>query len=189
MRKTMEKGIYGYGKKKLMRQCFLCAICLVLSFGAVLIGYLATGKRTSIWTIGAVFPVIPAATFLVNIVARCKGLPLKKEEYKRFAEVAGGQVTACDMILTANQKLVPIQASVFHEMGIAAYTTSKKLDIKETERDVNGLLKSVGIYSKIQIFTDYEAFLKRVKGLKTPASPEEQEAFEKKRQDLLVYSM
>ena len=185
----MEKGIYGYGKKKLLRQCLFCGICLALSFGAVLIGYLATGKRTTIWTIGAVFPMIPAAMFLVNIIARSKGLPLGRREYERFAAVSGGQVTACDMILTANDKLVPVQVSVLHGTGIAAYTTSKKLDVKETERDVNGLLKSVGIYSRIQIFTDYEAFLKRVGGIRPPASEEERAELEKKRTDLLVYSM
>ena len=185
----MEKGTYGYGKKKLLRQCLFCGICLALSFGAVLAGYLATGKRTNIWTIGAVFPVIPAATFLVNIVARCKGLPLKKQEYDRFAAASGGLVTACDMILTAGQKLVPIQASVLHETGIAAYTASDRLDVRETERDVNGLLKSVGIYAKVQLFTDYEAFLKRVGGIRPPASEEAKEELLKKREDLLVYSM
>ncbi|MCI8465011.1 MAG: hypothetical protein HFI63_04020 [Lachnospiraceae bacterium] len=185
----MEKGTYGYGKKKLLRQCLFCAICLTLAFGALFAGYLATGTRANIWTIGAVFPVIPAATFLVNIVARSKGLPLKAREYEQFAAISKEQVTACDMILTAGQKLVPIQVSVFHEMGIAAYTASKKLDVKEAEREVNGLLKSVGIYSKIQIFTDYEAFLKRVKGIKSPVSEEERKVLEKKREDLLVYSM
>ena len=185
----MEKGTYGYGKKKLLRQCLFCGICLVLSFGAVFAGYLATGKRTNIWTIGAVFPMIPAATFLVNIIARCKGMPLKKTKYDQFAAVSGGQVTACDLILTANQKLVPIQALVLHETGIAAYTASKKLEGKETERDVNGLLKSVGVYAKVQLFTDYEAFLKRVGGIKPPASEEVREELLKKREELLVYSM
>ncbi len=185
----MEKGIYGYGKKKLLRQCLFCGICLALSFGAVLIGYLATGKRTTIWTIGAVFPVIPAAMFLVNIIARCKGLPLGRAEYDRFASASEGQVTACDMILTAGDKLVPIQVSVLHGTGIAAYTASKKLDVRETERDVNGLLKSVGIYSKIQLFTDYEAFLGRARGIQPPASEEQRAELEKKRAELLVYSM
>lgn len=189
VRKTMEKGRYGYGKKKLTRQCLMCALCFGFSFGVVIAAYLITGKRTSIWTIGAVFTVIPAATFLTNIIARCKGLPLKKEDYVRFAAVSGGKVTACDLILTAGQKLVPIQASVLHEMGIAAYTAAKNLDVKEAERDVNGLLKSVGIYSKIQLFTDYEAFLKRVQGIKVPADEEMQAELEKRREDFLVYSM
>lgn len=185
----MEKGSYGYGKKMLTKQCILCGVCFVLSFGVVAAAYLATGKRTSIWTIGAVFTVVPAAMFLTNIIARCKGLPLKKKDYDRFAAAARDQVTACDMILTANQKLVPIQVSVLHETGIIAYTASKKLDIRETERDVNGLLKSVGIYSKVQLFTDYEAFLKRAGGIRPPAAGEAREALEKKREELLVYSM
>ncbi len=185
----MEKGIYGYGKKKLLRQCLLCGICLALSFGAVFIGYLATGNTTTIWTIGAVFPVIPAAMFLVNIIARSRGLPLRRADYDRFALASEGQVTACDMILTANDKLVPIQALVLHETGIVAYTAAKKLDVKGAERDVNGLLKSVGIYSKIQLFTDYEAFLKRVSGIKTPGFGEAREELIKKRTELLVYSM
>ena len=51
------------------------------------------------------------------------------------------------------------------EHGIVGYTALKKIDVKQSERDVNGLLKSVGIYGKIQLFTDYDAFLKRVKGI------------------------
>ena len=54
---------------------------------------------------------------------------------------------------------------------------------------MNGLLKSVGIYSKIQLFTDYEAFLKRVSGIKTPGFGEAREELIKKRTELLVYSM
>ena len=60
---------------------------------------------------------------------------------------------------------------------------------KQSERDVNGLLKSVGIYGKIQLFTDYDAFLKRVKGIAAPESEEVRKELEKKRYDFLVYSM
>lgn len=54
---------------------------------------------------------------------------------------------------------------------------------------MNGLLKSVGIYGKIQLFTDYDAFLKRVKGIAAPESEEVRKELEKKRYDFLVYSM
>ena len=185
----MVRGEYGYGKRKLRTQFLLCAGCLVLVFGALIIGIVLTGTRKNIWTVGDVCSVLPAATFAVNIVARMKGLPLKKADYERFAAVSGGLVTACDMIFTANQKLVPVQAAVLHEMGIVGYTASKKLDVKQAERDMNGLMKSVGIYSKIQLYTDYEAFLKRVKGITPPSDEEKREELEKKRLDLLVYSM
>ena len=118
-----------------------------------------------------------------------KGLPLKKAAYERFAQVSGGLVTSCDMIVTANQKLVPIQAAVFHEMGIAAYTASKKIEIKQAEKDLNGLSKSVGIYAKVQLFGDYDAFLKRVKGITPPESKEKREELENKKSEFLVYSM
>ncbi len=185
----MNRGEYGYGKRKLRQQILLCAACCVLVFGALILGICLTGTRKNIFTVGAVCSVLPAATFAVNIVARSKGIPLKKADYERFAKAGEGKVTACDMILTANQKLVPIQAAVFYEMGIVGYTASKKLDVKQAERDVNGLLKSVGIYGKIQLFTDYEAFLKRVKGISLPASLEQEEELKKKRLDFLVYSM
>ncbi len=186
---TMEKGVYGYGKRKLVRQCILCAACLALVVGALIVGLVLTGTRMNIWTIGAIFTAIPAATFAVNIIARLKGLPLKQADYDRFREASEGLVTACDMIVTANQKLVPIQASVFYEMGIVGYCGSKKTDIKKAERDINGLLKSVGIYSKIQLFTDYEAFLKRVRGIKPAASEEKKEELLEKRGNFLLYSM
>ena len=109
----MNRGDYGYGMKKLRQQILLCAGCCVLVFGALILGICLTGTRKNIFTVGAICSVLPAATFAVNIVARSKGLPLKKAEYRRFAEVTGDNVTACDMIVTANQKLVPIQAAVF----------------------------------------------------------------------------
>ena len=186
---TMNRGDYGYGMKKLRQQILLCAGCCVLVFGALILGICLTGTRKNIFTVGAICSVLPAATFAVNIVARSKGLPLKKAEYRRIAEVTGDNVTACDMIVTANQKLVPIQAAVFSEHGIVGYTALKKIDVKQSERDVNGLLKSVGIYGKIQLFTDYDAFLKRVKGIAAPESEEVRKELEKKRYDFLVYSM
>lgn len=185
----MEKGTYGYGIKKLKMQFLKMTACLALVIGALVIGIVLTGTRKNIWTVGAVCTVLPTATFAVNIIARLKGLPLKKAAYKRFEALSEGLVTSCDMIVTANQKLVPIQASVFHETGIAAYTAGKKLDVKEAEKDLNGLSKSVGIYAKVQLFSDYEAFLKRVKSIHPPVNEEKREELIQKKRDFLVYSM
>ncbi len=185
----MEKGTYGYGKKKLKAQILKLAACCALVFGALTIGLITTGNRKNIWTVGAICSVLPAATFAVNVIARCKGLPLKSEDYERLAEVSEGLVLSCDMIVTAGQKLIPVQAAVFHETGITAYTASKKVEVKQAEKDINGLLKSIGVYSKIQLYTDYSAFLKRVDGIQPSESDEKKKELEKKKGEFLVYSM
>lgn len=185
----MEKGTYGYGIRKLKVQILKMLACCTLVIGALVIGIILTGTRKNIWTVGAICSVLPAATFAVNVIARMKGLPLKKNVYRQFEQVSSGLVTSCDMIVTANQKLVPIQASVFHEMGIAAYTAAKKIDVKQAEKDLNGLSKSVGIYAKVQLFSDYDAFLKRVKGIAPPESEEKRAELEHKKEEFLIYSM
>ena len=90
--------------------------------------------------------------------------------------------------MTANQKLVPIQAAVFHETGIAGYCASKKVDLRNAERDINGLLKSGGFYMKLQLFNDYDLFLKRVKGIR-PGGEEKEKELSEKRSNFLLYSM
>ena len=169
----MEKGTYGYGIRKLKIQILKMSACYALVIGAFVIGLILTGTRKNILTVGAICSVLPAATFTVNVIARLKGLPL----------------TACDMIVTANQKLVPIQAAVFHEHGITAYTASKKTDLKQAERDLNGLSKSVGIYAKIRLFGDFEAFLKQTGAIQEPENEEKKEELRQKRKAFLVYSM
>ena len=103
-------------------------------------------------------------------------------------QISEGLVTACDMIVTANQKLVPIQAAVFHETGIAGYCASKKVDLRNAERDINGLLKSGGFYMKLQLFNDYDLFLKRVKGIR-PGGEEKEKELSEKRSNFLLYSL
>ena len=185
----MEKGTYGYGIRKLKIQILKMSACYALVIGAFVIGLILTGTRKNILTVGAICSVLPAATFTVNVIARLKGLPLKKQDYENFEKAAEGQVTACDMIVTANQKLVPIQAAVFHEHGITAYTASKKTDLKQAERDLNGLSKSVGIYAKIRLFGDFEAFLKQTGAIQEPENEEKKEELRQKRKAFLVYSM
>ena len=184
----MEKGVYGYWKKKLIRQGLSCALCLALAVTALIVGLVLTKSRMNIWSIGAIFTATPAAVLFTNIIARLSGASLKKEDYDRFVKASEGLVGACDMIVTANQKLVPIQAHVFHETGIAGYCASKKVDLRNAERDINGLLKSGGFYMKLQLFNDYDLFLKRVKGIR-PGGEETKKELSEKRSNFLLYSM
>ena len=69
----MEKGVYGYWKKKLIRQGLSCALCLALAVTALIVGLVLTKSRMNIWSIGAIFTAIPAAVLFTNIIARLSG--------------------------------------------------------------------------------------------------------------------
>lgn len=184
----MEKGHYGYGKRKLKSAILKTAICFALVFGAVIAGVLIFGNRRNIFTVIGICMVLPAANFCVNLIVRIKGAPAKEKEYQAFAARSQGLVTAEDLIVTANQKNIPIQLAVFAENGIIVYSAMKNQNIKVIQQDLNSLCSQAGIHGRMQVFFEFDPFLKRVSNIR-PASETVTERLEEDRRVLLLYSL
>lgn len=185
----LQKGDYGYISHRKKVQLLKVIIGTALVITVLVTGIVTSGTRNNLLTVGSILLVLPTANFLVNLIAMgCFKKP-QDNEYEEFSKAARGKITSCDMIVTANQKLVPIQFSLIYKNGIVAYSNSKKVNRKEAEENMNMLLKSIGCPVSIKILSEWKPFLRQVQSVEPPFNDEETKALEDIRYDLLKYSM
>ena len=183
------KGDYGYITHRKKVQLIKIIIGVALVIAVLVTGIVTTGSRRNLLTVGSVLLVLPVANIAVNYIAMFCFKKLSNEEAEEFKAASEGKVTSCDMIVTANQKLVPIQVSVVYKNGIVAYSNSKDLKRNEAEENMNKLLKAIGCSSTIRIMNEWKPFIRQVQSIEAPASEEEIVALEEVKYDLLKYSM
>ena len=186
----LQKGDYGYLSNRKRMQLIKVIIGIVLVFAVLFTGIITTGTKNNLLTVGSILLVLPTANFAVNLIAAMKFKKLKQEEYDEFAKAAEGKVTSCDMLVTANQKLVPLPVSIIYKNGIVSYTNlSEKFNRKDAEEDMNRLLKSIGCPVGIKIMNEWKPFIRQVQSIEAPATDEERQKLDEIKYDLLKYSM
>ncbi len=185
----LQKGDYGYITHRKKIQLIKIIIGVALVIAVLVTGIVTTGSRKNLLTVGSILLVLPVANIAVNYIAMFCFKKLSKEEADEFMTASEGKVTSCDMIVTANQKLVPIQVSVIYKNGIVAYSNSKDLKRKEAESDMNKLLKAIGCPYTIRIMNEWKPFIRQVQSIEAPISEEEKNGLEEIKYDLLKYSM
>lgn len=183
------KGDYGYITHRKKIQLIKIIIGTALVIAVLVTGIITTGSRKNLLTVGSILLVLPVANTAVNYIAMLCFKKLSKKEAEEFKTASAGKVTSCDMIVTAAQKLVPIQASVVYKNGIVAYSNSRNLKRKEAEENMNRLLKAIGCSSTIRIMNDWKPFIRQVQSIEITHSDEEIAALKEVKYDLLKYSM
>lgn len=185
----MQKGDYGYISHRKKVQLIKVIIGAALVITVLVTGIVTSGTRNNLLTVGSVLLVLPTANFLVNLIAMSCFKKPDDIEYEEFSKASEGKITSCDMIVTANQKLVPIQFSLIYKNGIVAYSNSKKINRRDAEANMNLLLKSIGCPVSIKILSEWKPFIRQVQSIETPQSEEETKELENIKYDLLKYSM
>ncbi|MDO4312931.1 MAG: hypothetical protein Q4C52_07585 [Eubacteriales bacterium] len=162
----MEKGQAGYiaaQKRKLGLQA-------LLGFGLVLliliVGYIVTKTRVSLFTVIAVLGCLPAAKVLVEFVAI---LPYKTIEKKVAEEIdtkAPLLTTAYDLVITSRDKIMPVDAIVISNHTVFGYAKNPKTNPEEVAKHIKNILAE-NRYSKttVKVFSEYVPFISRVEGL------------------------
>ncbi len=185
----LTKGEYGYITYRKKVQLIKVAVGIILVAAVLITGIVTTGSKNNLLTIGSILLVLPTANFLVNLIAMLPFKKLDEGSYDEFMEASKGKITSCDMIVTANQKLVPIQLAVIYKNGIVAYTNSKKINRKEAEENMNKLLKNIGCSATIRILNEWKPFIRQVQSIELPENEEETASLNEVRTDLLKYSI
>ncbi len=185
----LQKGDYGYITYRKKVQLTKIIIGTILVIAVLVTGIVTTKTRNNLLTLGSILLVLPVANIAVNYIAMLSFKKLSLTQADEFKVASEGKVTSCDMIVTANQKLVPIQASVVYKNGIVAYSNSKDLKRKEAEENMNQLLKNIGCSSTIRIMNEWKPFIRQIQSIEAPIGNEELEALEVVKYDLLKYSI
>ncbi len=172
----LNKGTPGYIQARKNRYLLLAILEFTAVLILVIIGLMRSGSRLNMFTIIAILGCLPGSMMLVEFIIL---VPVKCESTAFSAEVdqkTDQLVTAYDLILTVEEKIMPVDVLIFSGHVIIGYDQQKRTD----EAKVAAYLKeflSQNHYDKmtVKIFNEYKSFLSRAEELNRKAKENEEE--------------
>lgn len=164
--KRNTKGHHGYIRARKRNLSIMVGILTAGIIGLVLLGYFTLGTKNNWLTIVAILSVLPTANLAVVLFALLpyKGRP--KEEYEQVEAIVGEGVLDTELVITSKtDKNMEINYAYFHESGIFCYTINKNMNVKRTEEYLKTMLKNNEVAFDVKVFTDWKAFLRRLRSL------------------------
>lgn len=164
--KKVLKGQLGYYKRKKTILGIACLIGFILIFGIYLTGYMVAGTNKNNLTILAIILFIPTAKFLVDYFL----LPWKafatQEELDYISSKADPLQVYAELLMTAGEKRYQISYLVVgKDENIIAFTRNQKADREVFKKSVTNFLNYYNYDSKVELFTDYDAFIAKCQEL------------------------
>lgn len=178
----IEKGQPGYIKARKMRYLLYAVVEFAMVAAVFILGYVQTKSRLNLFTVLAIIGCLPAAKMLVEFITMAPYKSIDTAIYKEIEEKAPLLIRIYDLIITSNEKVMPVDAIVIADHVVCGYTSSAKTDENRLARDIKQALKNQH-YEKItvKIFHDYKAFLARAEGMNNIASVEQPQHRKKER--------
>ena len=159
----VQKGRYGYLKRR-KRSLFLrSAILLLLIAAFVAAGLLITKTVKNVFSIFACLFAIPFAMQLATFFSVLRYQARPAEEYERVKAIAGDSVLDAE-ILIANKEGKPflLDYVYFHDTGIYAYGADLKDDPGKTSEYLRNYLRLNDCDASVAIYRSFDAFLRDV---------------------------
>lgn len=169
-----RKGEYGYRNYR-----------KAVQFGEVLFGAAAiiiqllarnftdSQAAKNVLTLMAILSVLPTANVASPFLASLRYRTPGEDFHRRAAEYEAKGVLLYDLVVTTKEQILPFDAVMVHPVGVFAYCTAEKADIKKAEKTLNDSFKSQKLDPNIKIITDERQFFNRLKGLKPAAEYED----------------
>lgn len=162
MKKT-AKGDTGYVSYEKKKRALITLVMFAIPLTIYFSGWAYAGTRKNIMTLVAILGVLPAAKCAVNFIMIMLQKPVDSELVKRTQEKAQGLVQSYEMMVTAYEGRMPIDAMVVCGNQVVCYSSAQKGDFAFMEKHMAKILSSNGCYSvKVKIFREERAFLERV---------------------------
>lgn len=167
----VKKGEAGYIQAQKRKYLFYSVVEFTIVIAFVLFGIFKTGSRLNGFTIVGIVGCLPASKMLVEYITMMPHKGIAANLSQEIIEKASLLTVAFDLIITGNEKVMPVQAFVISGNTICGYTTSEKTDEAMLAKYLKQLLSKNG-YDKVtvKIFHDYRAFITRAEGLNNMAS-------------------
>lgn len=170
---NIEKGQPGYVAAR-KRQYLIWSI---LEFGVVIalviLGYVQTGSKLNLLTVVAVVGCLPASKMLAEFLTLLPHKSIEDEKYQEIEEKSSLLTRVYDMVLTGQDKVMPIDAMVIFGHTICGYASNPKTDEAIAAQYIKEMLQKNQIEKvTVKIFHDYTAFLSRAEGMNNIAAVE-----------------
>ncbi len=164
--KKIRKGNAGYLDYKKKTEILWVIVWVVIIAGLLLAGYITTGSRENLLTILAIVCCLPAARVLVSVITRWKYHSVSEDLAREITEKTTHLTTVFDLVLTSEDKIMPVTCIVISGDKVFGYISDKKTDLKYTTNHIWTMLRTNGFTSvTVKLFDQYSAFLARAEGL------------------------
>lgn len=166
----IEKGEPGYIRAKKRQETGRTLLEFAIVIAVFVTGYLTTKTRMNLLTVAAVLGCLPASRGLVGVIMLLPHRSFAEERVREIEAEAKSLVRAYDMIITSYEKIMPIDSIVILGNVVCGYAGSGRTDSDAAARYLKKMLANNRYGSvSVKIFTDYHAYVSRVKGLERMA--------------------
>lgn len=177
--KKKEKGTPGYLDYKKKVEILRTVIYFGIVAAVFFLGYFQTGTRLNMLTVVAVLGCLPSAKALTGVITR---IPYSSIDSKRAEDIASktSHLTVCyDMVITSEEKIMPVDCIVISGHNIFGYTRSRKVDLKALSQHIRKILAMNHFTDyTVRVLNEYTPFITRAEGLDNIAAVEKEDTKE-----------
>lgn len=180
MKLEIEKGSFGYIRKKKRRQILLVFLMLFIAAVMFITGlFLHKFDKSNLCTMLAILMVLPMAKFFVIYVVLFPYKSVSRERYDAVSEkVAEDAILMTDMVITSSDISMNLDFIIITDNRILGLTGKKKQDIKYIEDYLKKTLESNNLDSfTVRIFDDEKQFDKCIPDKHSDKNKSQENAF------------
>ena len=159
-----RKGKVGYIRKEKIRRALITAISFALPLGLYMIATGYFGSNKNIFTIVAVLGILPAAKFMVGWIVMLPQKSAPAGIVSVTEEKAGDLVHGYELVVTAYEGKMQLDAVVICGNECACYTSigdPKQFDF--FEKHISGILNANEYYNvNVKIFNEERNYTDRI---------------------------
>ena len=165
------KGDPGYLNHQLKIEILKTFVMFGIVVAILLLGISQTGDRMNLLTVVAACGSLPACKCLVGVIARFPYRSMKKEFTDEIISKTENITIAFDMIVTSEEKIMPIDCVAISGNTVCGYASNAKVDTSYAAKHIKKILVQNGFTSvSVKIFDGYTAFLSRAEGMNSIAA-------------------
>ena len=178
--KRVEKGTPGYLDHKKKIEIIRTVIYFGIVAAVFYLGYSQTGTRLNLLTVVAILGCLPAGKALVGVIARFPYPSIGRDMADEIKSKTTHLTVCYDLVITSEEKIMPVDCIVISGSNIFGYTHYKKVDLKMVSDHIKAMLKQNGYTGlAVRVLNEYKPFITRAEGLDNIAAVEKADTKER----------
>lgn len=177
--KKIKKGAAGYLDYQKKAEILRTVIYFAIIIAIFALGYSQTHSNKNLLTVVAVVGCLPASKALVGVIMRIPHRSIATDKAREIREKGSRLTVIYDLVLTSNDKIMPIECFAIAGDKIFGYAPNEKVDETYVAKHIQKILAENGFSGvSVRILHQYTAFLSRVEGLDNIAAVEKSDTKE-----------
>ncbi|MBR2275403.1 MAG: hypothetical protein IJ873_04985 [Lachnospiraceae bacterium] len=174
--KRRQKGEKGYiAWQKSFNICLTAAMYL-LAVGVYLLGYLTMHTNKNLWTVIAVLSILPASKNAVRMIMFLRFKNTSEAFYERVAPFETGLSVLYDLIFTTYERAYVARSLVYKSGNVCVCSVESGEKAGKLKEHIEGIVKEKYPGLSVKVYTDEEAFFKRLSGMSEHFEEKEEDA-------------